>query len=132
MLSHFREPRFPAFYLPLWLRRLSIPTSLSGLLTARFLLHVRRWDYERSGAATAGGSHFDSQANSVVFRAAGLMSTIVEEFGSDPVTRASESQGLDREDPSTTEGSVASGSNVEKNDINSDLEGHPGLNPVTV
>lgn len=62
---------------------------LSGLLTARFLLHVRRWDFERTGGIRAtAGSNFDSQDNSVVFRVAGLISTIVDEFGSDPVARA--------------------------------------------
>ncbi|KAH8103439.1 hypothetical protein BXZ70DRAFT_1005859 [Cristinia sonorae] len=76
---------------------------LSGLLTARFLLHVRRWDYERSGGHTHSScdpstTRLDSQEDTVVFRMTGIVSTIVEEFGSDPVVRSREDQHQRRDD----------------------------------
>ncbi|TCD61729.1 hypothetical protein EIP91_007996, partial [Steccherinum ochraceum] len=95
-----------------WQRLLNALTlPLSGLLTARFLLHVRRWDFERTGGIRAtAGSNFDSQDNSVVFRVAGLISTIVDEFVSDPVARAA-TKSTTEADTTLYQGSESASSN---------------------
>ncbi|KAJ3995609.1 hypothetical protein F5050DRAFT_1800086 [Lentinula boryana] len=64
--------------------------SLSGLLTARLLLHLRQWEYMHSPAAVSihnggqdqFGTEFSFRAASVV-----LSTMITSDFGSDPVAR---------------------------------------------
>ena len=68
-------------------------SSISGLLTARFLLHIQRWDSKYStGDQTAITAQLNSADDSAELgRSTGastFLSSIVEEFGSDPVAKA--------------------------------------------
>ncbi|KAG7094542.1 hypothetical protein E1B28_005370 [Marasmius oreades] len=68
----------------------SLILPLSGLLTARFLLHLRRWESKHSHSATTNGASMIGQQSTMGgFRAApGVLSTIIEDFGEDPVALA--------------------------------------------
>ncbi|TCD61733.1 hypothetical protein EIP91_008000 [Steccherinum ochraceum] len=80
--------RAPTGFLQSLLNAITLP--LSGLLTARFLLHIRQWDYEHhtmNSKSSGDGSNctdFDTDP--------GMLSTFaantIEEFGFDPVARA--------------------------------------------
>ncbi|KAJ3876996.1 hypothetical protein F5051DRAFT_18374 [Lentinula edodes] len=82
----------PSGFFQRLLNALTLP--LSGLLTARFLLHMREWEYKNSpGAMTIhgiqnGGPEGHLSAT-ISFRAASVaLSTIItSDFGSDPVAR---------------------------------------------
>ncbi|KAJ3866998.1 hypothetical protein EV359DRAFT_35452, partial [Lentinula novae-zelandiae] len=117
----------PSGFFQRLLNALTLP--LSGLLTARFLLHMREWEYKNSPGAMSihgiqnGGP--EGQFNTTFsFRAASVaLSTIItSDFGSDPVARgpnpknsrnrstgASQSEGNDSipSTPSTTSHSRA-------------------------
>ncbi|KAF7419437.1 hypothetical protein PC9H_002027 [Pleurotus ostreatus] len=65
---------------------------LSGLLTARFLLHIRAYEHARSLATQTqtGASRHHATGTLASFRAAagGAMSSMVDQFGDDPVEAA--------------------------------------------
>ncbi|KAF9254699.1 hypothetical protein L218DRAFT_938340 [Marasmius fiardii PR-910] len=76
--------RAPAGFFQRLLNAFTLP--LSGLLTARFLLHIRKWSYKRSRmppslSAPNGRSPQNSHSQ-------GTLSTIIEGFGEDPVQSA--------------------------------------------
>ncbi|KAI3608146.1 hypothetical protein WG66_006606 [Moniliophthora roreri] len=80
------------------LNALTLP--LSGLLTARFLLHLRKWEYKQKNLGISSqGSPNSGTATMGSFRAAPgrgqstVLSTIIEDFGEDPVAIASSSKG---------------------------------------
>lgn len=54
--------------------------SISGLMTARFLLHLRRWDYKRSHP-----SHISIHATDIESGARTNPQSFAEEFGEDPM-----------------------------------------------
>ncbi|KAH7878916.1 uncharacterized protein C8R40DRAFT_687047 [Lentinula edodes] len=82
----------PSGFFQRLLNALTLP--LSGLLTARFLLHMREWEYKNSPGAMSihgiqnGGPEGHLSAT-ISFRAASVaLSTIItSDFGSDPVAR---------------------------------------------
>ncbi|KAF4566230.1 hypothetical protein EYR36_011646 [Pleurotus pulmonarius] len=83
----------PAGFFQRLLNAYTLP--LSGLLTARFLLHIRAYeDKEHSRALAAqtrtGTLHFDTLTTLASFRAAagGAISSMVDQFGGDPVEAA--------------------------------------------
>lgn len=77
---------------------LTIPHSISGLLTARFLLYLRAWEYKQSVGADADGGEplaplqFAQRSipqNQGHFGAvASFISSHMEDYGEDPVHRA--------------------------------------------
>ncbi|KAK1225929.1 hypothetical protein PQX77_011128 [Marasmius sp. AFHP31] len=79
--------RAPAGFLQRLLNAFTLP--LSGLLTARFLLHMRKWENRHSHSDTVNDA---SQAGTLggfrAARAPGTLSTIIEDFGEDPVGAA--------------------------------------------
>ncbi|KAJ4470100.1 hypothetical protein J3R30DRAFT_1225101 [Lentinula aciculospora] len=82
----------PSGFFQRLLNALTLP--LSGLLTARLLLHMREWEFEHSTAAmeSVHGAHHGGQGHSNTnfsFRAASVaLSTVMtSDFGSDPVAR---------------------------------------------
>ncbi|KAJ3967650.1 hypothetical protein EV361DRAFT_806919, partial [Lentinula raphanica] len=89
------------------LNDLTLP--LSGLLTARFLLHIRQWEYTHSPAAASvhdRNPDGQDQSHTMSFRAASavLSTFITSDFGSDPVqTRDPNSRKIRNrdDDPST-------------------------------
>ncbi|KAL4256463.1 DUF6533 domain-containing protein [Pleurotus pulmonarius] len=83
----------PAGFFQRLLNAYTLP--LSGLLTARFLLHIRAYeDKEHSRALAAqtrtGTLHFDTLTTLASFRAAAgdAISSMVDQFGGDPVEAA--------------------------------------------
>ncbi|KAG7098066.1 hypothetical protein E1B28_000040 [Marasmius oreades] len=86
VVLNFRAPAGSFFQR--FLNGLTLP--LSGLLTARFLLHLRRWESEHSHSATVNdGSIIGQESTMGGFRAApGVLSTIIDDFGVDPVAFA--------------------------------------------
>ncbi|ESK82598.1 hypothetical protein Moror_3653 [Moniliophthora roreri MCA 2997] len=77
--------RAPAGFLQRLLNAVLLP--LSTLLTARFLLHLRHWEHKQDEHKSTATRTMGS------FRAApGVLSTIIEEFGDDPVAVASSSK----------------------------------------
>ncbi|KAE9406314.1 hypothetical protein BT96DRAFT_811154, partial [Gymnopus androsaceus JB14] len=66
------------------LNALTLP--LSGLLTARLLLHIREWEHSHSPAAN---SNHEAEGTNFSFRAATnfISTTMGSDFGSDPVAR---------------------------------------------
>ncbi|KAF9263837.1 hypothetical protein L218DRAFT_926983, partial [Marasmius fiardii PR-910] len=86
MILNFRAPA-GSFFQRL-LNAFTLP--LSGILTARFLLHLRRWESKHSHSATANDPSVAGQQSTMGgFRAApGVLSTIIEDFGEDPVALA--------------------------------------------
>uniref|UniRef100_A0A0W0ETV2 DUF6533 domain-containing protein n=1 Tax=Moniliophthora roreri TaxID=221103 RepID=A0A0W0ETV2_MONRR len=90
--------RAPAGFFQRLLNALTLP--LSGLLTARFLLHLRKWEYKQKNLGISSqGSPNSGTATMGSFRAAPgrgqstVLSTIIEDFGEDPVAIASSSKG---------------------------------------
>ncbi|KAI3604068.1 hypothetical protein WG66_000834 [Moniliophthora roreri] len=79
------DTRAPAGFLQRLLNAVLLP--LSTLLTARFLLHLRHWEHKQDEHKSTATRTMGS------FRAApGVLSTIIEEFGDDPVAVASSSK----------------------------------------
>ncbi|KAK0203047.1 hypothetical protein DFS33DRAFT_1385410 [Desarmillaria ectypa] len=71
----------PAGFFQRLLNALTLP--LSGLLTARFLLHLRVWEHQHSAAVISENRGIASQqARTMEFRAL----SVVDEFGEDPVS----------------------------------------------
>ncbi|KAK7054502.1 hypothetical protein VNI00_003700 [Paramarasmius palmivorus] len=86
--------RAPSGFFQRLLNALTLP--LSGLLTARFLLHLRKWEHKQNAHGVSGETPNSDTMGS--FQAAPgrgqstLMSTIIDEFGNDPVAIASSSK----------------------------------------
>ncbi|KAK7054504.1 hypothetical protein VNI00_003702 [Paramarasmius palmivorus] len=84
--------RAPAGFLQRLLNAFLLP--LSGLLTARFLLHLRAWeDKQNYGTSGEGPRHTHTDTIGSFHAAPGrgqtsVLSAIIEEFGTDPVARA--------------------------------------------
>lgn len=80
----------PAGFFQRLLNAFTLP--LSGLLTARFLLHIRAYEHARSLSTQTqtGASHHHAAGTLASFRAAagGVMSSMVDQFGDDPVEAA--------------------------------------------
>ncbi|KAJ8689761.1 hypothetical protein PTI98_012628 [Pleurotus ostreatus] len=80
----------PAGFFQRLLNAFTLP--LSGLLTARFLLHIRAYEHARSLATQTqtGASRHHATGTLASFRAAagGAMSSMVDQFGDDPVEAA--------------------------------------------
>ncbi|KAJ3718935.1 hypothetical protein C8R42DRAFT_674922 [Lentinula raphanica] len=97
----------PSGFFQRLLNALTLP--LSGLLTARFLLHIRQWEYTHSPAAASvhdRNPDGQDQSHTMSFRAASavLSTFITSDFGSDPVqTRDPNSKRIRNryDDPST-------------------------------
>ncbi|KAJ3827257.1 hypothetical protein F5880DRAFT_1504018 [Lentinula raphanica] len=97
----------PSGFFQRLLNALTLP--LSGLLTARFLLHIRQWEYTHSPAAASvhdRNPDGQDQSHTMSFRAASavLSTFITSDFGSDPVqTRDPNSRKIRNrdDDPST-------------------------------
>lgn len=73
--------------------------SVSGLLTARFLLHLRAWEYKQTnGVLSKGGAR--SQAHSMpefqVAQRLTVLSSVMDEFGEDPVVREKKRAAVDQ------------------------------------
>jgi len=77
-----------------FLRRLlsAVTLPLSGLMTARFLLHLRKWDKKSS---TAGLQSMDERSPPLTFAPLRTQSYI-DDFGEDPVYVAEQTQELER------------------------------------
>ncbi|KAK1225927.1 hypothetical protein PQX77_011125 [Marasmius sp. AFHP31] len=115
MILNFRAPS-GSFFQRL-LNALTLP--ISGLLTARFLLHIRRWSDERSqmppslshplsqlpGSSSSsnrdGALAFEDavRATTTTFSFRGTLSTIIEDFGDDPVDAARNHEGASPQSP---------------------------------
>jgi hypothetical protein len=54
------------------------------MITARFLLHLRRWETSHTSASPT----HNGQLNSLKFAVDGSIRSIIDEFGEDPVQRA--------------------------------------------
>jgi len=83
--------QIPGGFLQRLLNAFSLP--LSGLMTARFLLHLRKWEAKRSGFATANPEGTGTQSTRIDFTSAagqrGVPNhSMMDEFGEDPVRRA--------------------------------------------
>ncbi|KAL0060898.1 hypothetical protein AAF712_012291 [Marasmius tenuissimus] len=92
---------------------------ISGLLTARFLLHIRKWSDERSQmppsishplSVLPGSSSSSNRDGALAFEHAvrattttvsfrGTLSTIIEDFGDDPVDAARNHEGASPQSP---------------------------------
>ncbi|TFY76952.1 hypothetical protein EWM64_g7060 [Hericium alpestre] len=67
------------------------------MLTARFLLHLRAWDSKPVVGSVSRTMH-DAEGTMPTFQAAQrAMTSIVDEFGSDPMQNAAESEDRDSE-----------------------------------
>lgn len=81
---------------------------MSGLMTARFLLHLRKWEAKHSAVVTASTSDASSDIDVLEFTSnpaqRGTQSYLTNDFGEDPVHRAEQQtcqhRGHDRRRPS--------------------------------
>jgi hypothetical protein len=72
--------------------------SISGLMTARFLLHLRRWDYKRSRPSQVSINIIDIESGARMDP-----QSFVEEFGEDPMQVVRETAGDEIGDTTTDE-----------------------------
>ncbi|KAF8156564.1 hypothetical protein B0H34DRAFT_709679 [Crassisporium funariophilum] len=77
------------------LNALTLP--LSGMMTARFLLHLREWEYKSTHSVHDGSHHENYGGAPIQFKRTERNSThwsITDEFGEDPVLRAERNLGV--------------------------------------
>lgn len=90
--------------------------SFSGLLTARFLLHLRTWEHKASGVNTSTNistiGAFNHDATSTV------ASAVAEAFGSDPVARAAAGKLIMEDSASPTQSLKSDGAAAERTQDN--------------
>ncbi|KAF9457793.1 hypothetical protein BDZ94DRAFT_1337822, partial [Collybia nuda] len=76
----------------------AITLPLSGMMTARFLLHLRKWEAKHKAFASKNGGSIEEHSTGMDFASApnqgGTRSALDMEFGEDPVHRA-RNRGID-------------------------------------
>ncbi|THU80940.1 hypothetical protein K435DRAFT_694623, partial [Dendrothele bispora CBS 962.96] len=127
--------RAPSGFFQRLLNALTLP--LSGILSARFLLHLRKWKAKNSHLTPSG--HGSSSIGNVsgtigTFRAVGGAVASIDDFGEDPVALVQMHKAGLGEGSSATAGGSRSGSDSEKG-VHHDSEtdqSNPGLEIGTV
>ncbi|KAF8875851.1 hypothetical protein BD779DRAFT_1678062 [Infundibulicybe gibba] len=83
LASLILDMKIPGGFIQRLLNALTLP--LSGLLTARFLLHLRKWEAAQNSITSA---HAPTGTIGMQFRRTHTVGSVVAEFGEDPVRRA--------------------------------------------
>lgn len=85
--------RVPGGFLQRLLNALTLP--ISGMMTARFLLHLRRWEAKHSNLGTDSDG-YSTRAHVMEFNNStnqGASQSYIDDFGEDPVRRAEQDRG---------------------------------------